>query len=113
MATSPHLVWPDARYLRSSREPQREGHQDKRYAHQRSTRASSAGQLSVRHLGLRRSPRLFPLSQPGQQFSIAHVVLPATGLLLGMQCLASFIALTDGQASLLASLSELLDVALP
>ena len=29
-----------------------------------------------------------------------------------MQCLASFIALTDGQASLLACLSELLDVAL-
>jgi hypothetical protein len=66
----------------------------------------------VRHLGLRRSPRLFPLSQPGQQFSIAHVVLAATGFLLGMQRLASLIALTDGQARLLAGLSELLDVAL-
>jgi hypothetical protein len=53
------------------------------------------------------------LSQPGQQFSIAHVILPAASLLLGMQCLASLIALTDGQASLLAGLPELLDVALP
>ena len=113
MATSQRLGWRDARPLRLSREPQRAGHLDRRYSHRQSARASIAGQLRGRHLDLRRSPRLFPFSQPRQKFSIAHVLLSAARLLLGVQSLASFIPLADGQVGLLASLSELLDVALP
>jgi hypothetical protein len=65
------------------------------------------------HLALRRSPCCLPFSQPHQQFSIAHIPLPAPArFLVCVQRLTCLVALAARQASLLASLPKLLDVAL-
>lgn len=62
--------------------------------------------------GLHQWPLALPLSQPSQQFSIAHVRLRASGRLLGMQGLTGLVALLHAETHLFAGLPELLDVVL-